>query len=186
MTELDIMRHAKDYIDKLAQGIDPISGQEVPEDSVINQARLIRCFFYVSGVLQQVIDNGGQVNRGSKAPFQMTDEMYNCIIYSAEPVMIRKFMEPVNALADSKMMQKISLTKITGWLVEKGFLFVETDEKGHGHKLPTDAGKELGISSEYRPGKYGGYTAVLYNEDAQHFIIDHMEDILHPIEPDAV
>ena len=59
MTELDILIHAKDYIDKLAQGIDPISGQEVPEDSVINQARLVRCFFYVSGVLQKVIDNGG-------------------------------------------------------------------------------------------------------------------------------
>ncbi|HIT79139.1 MAG TPA: hypothetical protein IAC40_02520, partial [Candidatus Faecivivens stercorigallinarum] len=61
MTELDILIHAKDYIDKLAQGIDPISGQEVPEDSVINQARLVRCFFYVSGVLQKVIDNGGTV-----------------------------------------------------------------------------------------------------------------------------
>lgn len=45
MTELDIMRHAKDYIDKLAQGIDPISGQEAPKDSVINQARVVRCFF---------------------------------------------------------------------------------------------------------------------------------------------
>ena len=59
MTELDILIHAKDYIDKLAQGIDPISGQEVPEDSVINQARLVRCFFYVSGVLQKILVTSG-------------------------------------------------------------------------------------------------------------------------------
>ena len=51
----------------------PISGQEVPEDSVINQARLVRCFFYVSGVLERVIDNGGRIERaaGVKGPFSV-------------------------------------------------------------------------------------------------------------------
>ena len=63
MTELEIMQRAKMYLDKLAQGIDPISGDEVPEDSVLNNVRLARCFFYVSGILQQVIDNGGTVVR---------------------------------------------------------------------------------------------------------------------------
>lgn len=52
MTELETMQRAKMYLDKLAQGIDPISGDEVPEDSVLNNVRLARCFFYVSGVLQ--------------------------------------------------------------------------------------------------------------------------------------
>ena len=60
MTELEIMQRAKMYMDKLAQGIDPISGQEVPNDSVLNNVRLARCFFYVSGVLDQVIANGGR------------------------------------------------------------------------------------------------------------------------------
>ena len=88
MTELDILIHAKDYIDKLAQGIDPISGQEVPEDSVINQARLVRCFFYVSGVLQKVIDNGGTVvqppkKKSGRAYFQITDEMRKNVVYSS-------------------------------------------------------------------------------------------------------
>ena len=36
MTELEIMQRAKMYIDKLAQGIDPITDREVPEDSVLN------------------------------------------------------------------------------------------------------------------------------------------------------
>ena len=51
MTELEIMQRAKMYMEKLAQGIDPISDQEIPEDSVLNNVRLARCFFYVSGVL---------------------------------------------------------------------------------------------------------------------------------------
>lgn len=61
MTDLDIMRRAKMYMEKLAQGIDPISDQEIPEDSVLNNVRLARCFFYMSGILDQVIANGGKV-----------------------------------------------------------------------------------------------------------------------------
>lgn len=30
MTDLEIMQRAKMYLDRLAQGIDPISGQEMP------------------------------------------------------------------------------------------------------------------------------------------------------------
>ena len=72
MTELEIMQCAKMYMDKLAQGIDPISDQEVPEDSVLNNVRLARCFFYVSDVLGQVIANGGRIGEKPKLqPFSI-------------------------------------------------------------------------------------------------------------------
>ena len=73
MTELEIMQWAKMYMDKLAQGIDPISDQEVPNDSVLNNVRLARCLFYVSGVLEQVIANGGRGIPGEK-DFYITQE----------------------------------------------------------------------------------------------------------------
>ena len=41
MTDLEIMQHAKGYLDKLAQGIDPLTGQEVPENDVINNVRIL-------------------------------------------------------------------------------------------------------------------------------------------------
>lgn len=68
MTELETMLRAKMYMDKLAQGIDPITNQEMPEDSTLNNVRLARCFFYVSDVLGQVIANGGVV--GGKPKLQ--------------------------------------------------------------------------------------------------------------------
>ncbi len=183
MTELDILMHAKDYIDKLAQGIDPISGQEMPEDTVLNQARLVRCFFYVSGVLQQVIDNGGvaapqPAKKRGRAYFHLTDEMRNQVVYSSEPIMIRRFLQQLNEMIDPETTRQLSATTVTGWLVEKVFLYQENYQAGKSRKLPTQAGLDLGISQENRVGDYGEYVAILYNEQAQHFIIDHMEDIL--------
>ena len=85
MTELEIMQRAKMYMDKLAQGIDPISDQEMPEDSVLNNVRLARCFFYVSGVLDQVIANGGNVKKTPKKDFYVTEEELRRIAVSQEP-----------------------------------------------------------------------------------------------------
>ena len=44
MTELEILQHAKDYLDKLAKGIDPLTDREVPENDIINNicGRLFR------------------------------------------------------------------------------------------------------------------------------------------------
>ena len=40
MNDLDKLRRAQAYMEQLAQGIDPISGVELPEDAVLNQPRL--------------------------------------------------------------------------------------------------------------------------------------------------
>ena len=78
MTELEIMQHAKDYLDKLAKGIDPLTGREVPEGEIINNVRISRCLFYVSDVLRQVIENGGiqvkAVKESEKTPFALSYE----------------------------------------------------------------------------------------------------------------
>lgn len=70
MTELETMQRAKMYMDKLAQGIDPITNLEMPGDCVLNNVRLARCFFYVSDVLGQVIANGGVIGgKPKREPF---------------------------------------------------------------------------------------------------------------------
>lgn len=66
MTELETMQRAKMYMDQLAPGIDPISGGRLPAGSGLDQQRLGRCFAYVSGVLQKVIENGGVVGYREK------------------------------------------------------------------------------------------------------------------------
>lgn len=59
MTELETLERARMYMEKLANGINPIDGVPAPDEDVINNVRLSRCFFYVADVLRQVIDNGG-------------------------------------------------------------------------------------------------------------------------------
>lgn len=75
MTALEIMQRAKMYMEKLAQGIDPISDQEIPEDSVLNNVRLARRFFYVSGVWARS-SSTAIWNAGLKTPRMEWIELY--------------------------------------------------------------------------------------------------------------
>ena len=59
MTELETLERAKMYMEKLANGINPIDGSLIPDEDIVNNVRLSRCFFYVADVLRKVIDNGG-------------------------------------------------------------------------------------------------------------------------------
>lgn len=58
MTELDKLKRARMYIEQLANGIDPITGDELSDDTILNNIRLSRCFFYISEILQIAIMNG--------------------------------------------------------------------------------------------------------------------------------
>ena len=45
-------------------------------------------------------------------------------------------------------------------------------------KRPTDAGRTLGIFTEEHNGQNGAYTVVLYDRNAQQFIVDNLDGIV--------
>ena len=182
MTELETMQRAKMYLDKLSQGIDPISGAEVPSDSVLNNVRLARCFFYVSGVLQRVIDNGGEVGskpKTKKQPFAITPQQLAAVCPSPEPLRISEFMELLHlAAGGNPEMTRPSTTLVTNWLLEKGFLYKQDGPDGKPNRVPTETGTRLGIYTETRQGQYGPFLAVYYTPQAQQFLLDNLPGIL--------
>ena len=181
MTELNKAIHTKEYIDALADGVDPTSGEVLPEDSVYNKVLLSRCFFFVSDILRQVVENNGFISKPSRKrvalpPFCLPDDLRSRVEISAAPAMVTQFTGRINSLIDENIMKKLKVSAITKWLVDGGLLFEEVvDDKKR--KAPTKKGEKLGISSQAREGKYGGYLAIFYNEAAQRNIIDNLDEI---------
>ena len=179
MTELETMQRAKMYMDKLAQGIDPVTDQEVPEDSVLNNVRLARCFFYVSDVLGQVIANGGVIGGKTKlAPFSLTMDQIAKVQISQEPIRVTQLVDRISEAAGNPGMKKLKTTVITDWLMEKGFLEKQTDPDGKSRRIPTRNGLMIGLSTQTRQGQYGEYQAVFYNAEAQQFVLDNLGAML--------
>ena len=178
MTELETMQRAKMYMDQLAQGIDPISGQEMPEDSCLNNVRLARCFFYVSGVLDQVIRNGGQVRAARKSKFSITSEQLQRVQLSPVPIRISEFTAALMQVAGTENTRQLSAVTITNWLADKGFLASEPTSDGKSRRVPTAAGRNVGMSTQMRQSPNGEYLAIYYDTNAQQFLLDNLPGIL--------
>ena len=182
MTELEIMQHAKTYLDKLAQGIDPLTNREVPEDDIINNVRISRCLFYVSDVLRQVIENGGiqtkPIRNRDKEPFSLSFEERARYSFDEWPVTVSVIAQRLNELVDLNTVQKLKTTSITAFLMQSGLLFAEESPTGGKSKRPTDAGQRLGMQTVQRTGQNGEYTAVVYSREAQQFILDNLDAII--------
>ena len=178
MTELETVQRAKMYMDKLAQGIDPISNQELPEDSALNNVRLARCFFYVSGILEQVIQNGGQVGAVEKVDFTITPEQLANVKVSPYPIRITEFTDALLQAIGTNTMKKPSAVKINNWLEQQGFLVKEPTPDGKNRRIPTAAGRSLGMSTQLRQSRDGEYLAIYYDANAQRFLLDNLSTIL--------
>ncbi len=176
--DIKLVQHAKDYIDAMARGVHPLTGQEIPEDDTLNNIKISRCLYYVSDVLGEVIENGGvsKPQKGKKEPFDETKIDVSQIKYSKSPKNVSDLVTQINDLRPENMV-KLKITAITDWLVDIGMLEILTfNDKNR--KLPTAKGLSMGIVKEERTGLYGTYQAVLYNEAAQHFIIDNLPAII--------
>lgn len=177
MTELETIARAKQYLDKLANGIDPLTDLPVAENDVVNQVRISRCLFFVSDVLRQVLENGG-IGKGSKVPFSTTPEQLARVQFSSEPLRITELCQRITDATGQANMTRLAPATILDWLESLGMLAKTADADGKQKRRPTSAGNQLGITESMRSGRMGDYVAVLYNEAAQHFIVDNLDAAL--------
>lgn len=180
VTELDKLNRAKEYLDNLAEGLNPITGEELTQDTVLNNVRLSRCFFYVSGVLRQVIANNGRIGRPevSNTPFYITDEELARVSVSDTPVSVSVFVKAVNDAACDPARKKLSVITVTNWLVKEGYLTAQETETGKHRKVLTDKSALIGMSSEMRENARGTFEIMLYDKNAQRFLIDNIQNML--------
>lgn len=180
MTELETIARAKMYIDKLANGINPLDDTAVAENDIVNNVRISRCLFFVSDTLRRVLENGGVgvASRVKKNKFKITAEELEKFAFSDRPITISEITKRINDIADTENSTKLSHNTITSWLSEIGMLKEMINTAGKKSKRPTAEGAELGIFVKERIGQHGIYHVVLYNKSAQKFIVDNIPSVI--------
>ena len=179
MNDLETMKRAKAYIDMLANGIDPLTGEIIENDSVINNVRISRCLFYVSDVLGRAIDNGGEFGKkyiqGLRS-FCITAEQAQNIPITDEPVTISVFVKRINEVIDEGI-KPLSAVTITTWLCENGYL-AEEISGGKKRRISTTKGVSVGIETIDSVSRDGiAYKKNIYTDQAQRFIVENLSNI---------
>lgn len=178
MLDKEKLYTAKLYMDKLANGMNPFDGQDMPEDEFLNDVRLCRAFTLASDVLEQVIENGCRVsshNKVRKIPFRITEEQISTIVITEEPVGISVIATRIRKVLDDNVKSLSSLT-ISNWLEAEGLL-TRVTKNGKMMKIATEDGNMLGIYTKEMVYGDKHYHKTLYEMNAQVYIISNLDMI---------
>lgn len=111
MTELEKIEYTKGFVDKLAEGINPIDGTLIAEGDLLNNVRISRCMYYVSDILRRVIENGGTESKKpakrGRAPFALDSSARRELTQADEPLRISQVTSLINERVDPETMKSL-------------------------------------------------------------------------------
>jgi hypothetical protein len=176
--KIEELKQLRQYAVCLENGVDPTSGIEFVEDTVLVLPQIKSYNKKVRELIDALLRGNESYPAGNKIPFFLTDKEINEFLYSDTPISISKLCYIVNNDIPCGM-KKIYGKNITYGLLKMGFLQMTSISDDEFVKIPTEKGSELGISIEKHINKYGNeYSVNLYNINAQKFIITHLEEII--------
>ncbi len=191
MEKTKMLLRAKSYLELLAKGIDPISGREVPEDTVLGQERLRKCFSFVAGVLEEAVEQHGLISlpenekNGAyevarrKAPFFLPALPRERIPISGEALTTAAFVKNINIAVDAESMEKLSLTTLNRWLKKQGLVEESkertTVQRTVRHVTPAAAGVGILERSAVDPRTGELSSEIALTRQAQEYILSHYD-----------
>lgn len=176
MNDINKSITAKDWILKLANGINPLDGTAIKDDDIVNNVHISRCFFYVADLIDTTLQKNERKSKEYDLSFNLSVEDLSKIRIT-EKTGISNFTREINAVIP-KNMKPLPYSKIINWLMNNGYLIEIIKEDGGKAKQATEAGNSIGIYSEVKNGTNGPYIAVEYNANAQHFILNNINAIV--------
>ena len=201
MNKRQVIQHAKNYMDLLSKGIDPISQKEVGPVSIVAEPRLQKCFAFVSNILEELLANGGHValpdegpdappNASApqydlvrrKAPFRLSQEQRRDVYITKTPIAPGTFINHINRVIDGEAMEKLSFKRINAWLLRNGYVTVAKQPMLINRSVmkPMQKATKIGIEEvETTDPKTGEIKSrIMLTPKAQQFLLDNLDRIL--------
>lgn len=187
MADIDLkkLEVAIKYIERMADGKNPVNNQAIEADTIVNDPNVIRCFFFVSDILKNVYEREVRAVRKKVKKEKFPFEVLKNYKYKQDKP-ISHVMRQINDLVKDEKFEKLNYNRVTKWLKLSGYLMEEhSEELNKKVTLPTQRGKEIGMYYEKREGSRGEqYFTILYNEKAQYFLIEHLTVIYAEVTAD--
>ena len=194
MERIALVERAKMYLQLLSNGVHPVTGQSIPQDSAFVDPKVKRCFSFISEVLDEYVELKAKADQlekdrikntivvAKKQVFSITQEQCNSIKLSKEPISVMAFMKNINEVIDVETTEKLSSTRINKWLTNRGLVTSEKVQTVTNKTIykPSDVAVRIGITEESFVDRKSGEvkTQIKLEERAQLFIIENLEEII--------
>lgn len=174
--DLDKLKKAKVVLQKIGQGVNPLDGEPIAGESFLQDPRIIRCLFFVTEVLDLVVDGTLQMKSDGR-PFAITAEERDRIRLPEGEIGITQFTKCVNE-ALGPMSRKLTGIEMNKHLRALGLLVEVLESDGKKRTTATPNAANYGIRAERRDYNGAEYEKVIYDGTGQRFLLENLERIL--------
>ena len=163
MTELEKIEYTRMFVQTLSLGVDPMTGEPVPDGELLHHTRVKGCLTYVCELLNRL------------KPFVEEEEHF--FAFSDVPVGIAELRRRLIEFLPKEIALGMKIRDLWSWLAENGLIeFIQVEEKMR--KEPTELGREIGITTIFREYRGKIYHSIGFSHAAQEFITDNIQSLV--------
>jgi len=165
---------AKQLLEKMANGVHPITNQPVDEHHFLQDPRVIRPLFLLLNHLKE------PNSTRSKAPrkYIITQKQLDAVEFPDHPIGINDFCNRVNEQLDQTVSKKLSGKILNDKLKKLGILSEEQTEEGKKRSVTNDTSASYGISMIERSYNGSPYQQIVFDEMGRDFLLQNLHKLL--------
>jgi hypothetical protein len=176
ISEKERMLKAREILIKMANGINPVNGEQIEGESFLHDPRIIRCLYYVSDVLEKVAT--GKMTQNKPGKFIISPEEKAQVVLPAGKIGVNEFARAINNVIDPTRSKKLTGAVLNKQLKKMGILDEESYEDGKTRTILNKKSPEYGIESEKRNYNGNEYEMILFNDKGKQFLLENLEKIM--------
>lgn len=176
--EREKIEKAREFVKKLASGVSPLNGEQMANDTVLNDPKMIRFFYYIQEILDMALD--GRLRPGAEiaTEFVITPGEKDKVRLSQGKIGVNEFAKCVNKVIDPNRSRKLTGMEINRRLKKIGILGETVLEDGKKRTALTERSGEHGIECEKRTFNGNEYEMILFNDTGKKYLLDNLEKIM--------
>lgn len=168
-------------LDRLSTGVNPFDESKVLENNDIDNEKLENCFKYVSGILNDLLENKYvKLEKVKQMEFTITKEQKENVKFPSYPIGIAEFTRCINEVIDTEKVKKLNAVNVTKGLKKMDILHeIKIAQTGRTKTIINpDASQKYGISVITFEKNGIKIEKIIYDDIGKKFLLDNLEDIL--------
>lgn len=177
-TEFEKIEKAKMVLYKIANGVNPLNGEQIEKGSFLDDGKIIRCFYFVTEILDNVINGVYSSSRTGQTNFYITAEQKKRVEFPQGKIGVNEFSKCINSCIDLSRSKRLTGTELNKRLKKMGILSEEGMGDGKTRTVVNGKSAEYGFETERK--SYNGieYDKVVINDKGKKYLLENIESIM--------
>jgi hypothetical protein len=175
--EVEKVERAREIMYKLAEGVNPFSGEQIGNGELLCDTRMTGCLNYIVEVLDNVLKRSKE-SRSKELKFVITPEQKSKVALPEGKIGVNEFSKRINECLNLDVSKRLTGVELNKRLKKLGILSEEHLEEGKIRTITNEKSAEYGFEMERK--KYNGveYDMVLINNAGKKYLMESLENIM--------